>query len=100
MFFKGLLSETRQPCSFARRLARRALPPAGGLHRTWMTLPLWLARFSANISSPTLMTRGGAASKAFGSRRLRSSSGHILCLEPCLALAEGVELGSNILQLR
>src|SRR5262249_1600438 len=60
-------SITRQPRSLSRRLARWALPPAGGLHCTCTTSVPWLARFTANSSSPILTTRGAAASKLLGS---------------------------------
>src|SRR5262249_12432194 len=52
-----------QPRSLSSRPARRASPPAGGLHCTWTTRVPWAASVLANISRPTLTTRGAAASR-------------------------------------
>src|ERR1044072_6984268 len=55
---------TYRPWSFSSRPARWEFPPAGGLQRTCATAAPWLARFTANVSSPMLITRGAAPSKS------------------------------------
>src|SRR5580704_10797473 len=68
MLFTGRAS-CGQRRSLSSRPARRESPPAGGLHCTCTTLAPstlahWAARLIANISRPTLTTRGAAASRS------------------------------------